>query len=236
MSKSNPEDESLRRRVLASLEEDSNLSEKLINGKAESKTRISKEEFLMFLLQEKYDLSVKGNKHNLNVAQINTLTAHATRLNEISGLKVYYYFDSETNSLSIEAESNYLGMLPEETIIKGVNLELEEEVPISLKQDTDSNKDVDEDNYQEVDKTDFFLIASQIINYLNRITEEINHSLVSIDAILVEVEEFEEQSGVQLEFYWDNVNEQPVYVVGKKRPMGFSIPSSKKEPDIKEIE
>lgn len=228
MPKPNPaEDEGLRRKVVESLKENADLAILLANGEVESKKRISKAEFLMLIFQNLNSLNLVAASHNHTVARINSLTSFAAKLEDTPGLRVYYYFNEETMDLIVESEIKSLGIVQdqiEERVEIELSIDQDSEILFDEQTSEDPDLEVDDfDDYREIDETDFYLITSQIVNRLSNISANLTEQLTSLQMMVDEVEEYEGQGGIQLDYYYDDSSGQFSYVVKRKRSMGFNI-------------
>lgn len=213
MAKTNPaEDEALRRRVLAEME-----------GEMTNKERVERDDWLLLLFSKQHSKESEVAAHNYNVNLFNSLLSYARKVKELSSMRPRYFVNQENGDLIVEVEARRFGLIPVE-MRSGSQMEANTVID-ELEIDSDTDIDLTDQGYDELDEDDWFLLSFQNIGRINHITASLTLELDELERTYDEVIQFEERSGLRLIFYVlgdpDDEDKGLSFAVEKKEAMGF---------------
>lgn len=198
------------------------------------KRRVDRVEFMLSVNESLHVLRLMAANHNHTVAILEALITQAKSLETIPGVKVYYYFNPEVIDFAVEAEEKRFGLVDVE-MSEGEEVEVGEgevravaidetslEAMAYALEDRPGVAEDKGDGYEPIDSVDFYIMTERLRNNLTQVALELTEQIQSLLVLIEEIEDYEEEPGIQVDFYLDDDGNSYSYFIKKKPPMGFT--------------
>lgn len=211
-----------------------NAGDGVINHEAIEKRRVGRVEFMLSVNESLHALRLMAANHNHTVAILEALITQAKSLETIPGVKVNYYFNPQIIDFAVEAEEKRYGLVGV-AMNEGEEIEIGEGEPRKVaidetsfeamayaREDEIGTIENEDDGYELIDSVDFYIMTERLRNNLSQVALELTEQIQGLLVLVEEIEDYEEEPGIQVDFYLDENGSSYSYFVKKKPPMGFA--------------
>lgn len=193
-------------------------------GEAINKRRVERTEFMLQVNESLHVLRLMAANHNHTVAILDALVAQAHSLESIPGVKVNYFYNPKIIDFAVEAEEKHYGLIPvelseDEEVAVGGEVELNGEIEGGAE---DEELEAMSADYGPIDKVDFYILTEKLRNNLAQVALQLTEQIQSLKILVQEIEDYEDESGILLDFFLDDDNSLFSYAIRKKPPVGFA--------------